>query len=81
MRQPTHICRSCMSTISPIKITPGSFLVEIVLFLLFILPGLLYSAWRISNRYAACPVCRSREIIPLHSPAAQSLLQRNAPTG
>jgi ssDNA-binding Zn-finger/Zn-ribbon topoisomerase 1 len=37
--------------------TKGSLAVEIVLWLFFLLPGLIYSVWRLSSRYEGCPKC------------------------
>jgi hypothetical protein len=71
---PTHLCTHCMSTIRPVKITKGSFLIELGLWIMLILPGLVYSLWRLSSRYTACPVCKAENPIPLSSPAAKTLL-------
>jgi hypothetical protein len=72
MAKVTHICKSCGKSIKPISITPGSFLIELVLWLAMILPGLLYSVWRVSSRYKGCPVCKSRDVIPANSPLAKN---------
>jgi hypothetical protein len=46
--------------------TKGSFAVEILLWLCFLLPGLIYSMWRItSGRYDGCPDCKSEKAIDL----------------
>lgn len=45
--------------------TPGTFVVELVLWLCFLLPGLIYSLWRVSAKYQGCPVCRWRHVMPL----------------
>jgi len=67
----TYFCVTCCSVVKrPKKITPGSFIIELVLWLFFIVPGLLYSLWRIGARYKACPVCNSKNIIPSDAPLA-----------
>jgi len=76
MNHPTHICRNCLSQVRPMKNTPGTFFLELVLWILFILPGILYSVWRISARKYICPMCRSDQLVPLNSPAA-AMLQKN----
>ena len=48
----------------------GSTLVELALWLTFLLPGLIYSVWRLGNKYRACPACGSAELIPIDSPKA-----------
>tara|TARA_R110001599_G_scaffold86669_2_gene232243 strand:+ start:334 stop:783 length:450 start_codon:yes stop_codon:yes gene_type:complete len=54
----------------------GSTLVELVLWLTFLLPGLIYSVWRLSNKYRACPACGSAELIPIDSPKAIRDMER-----
>ncbi len=63
-------CQVCGSVGKPKKFTPGSLLLEIVLWLLIIVPGVIYSFWRLSSRRAVCSVCRSPNIIPATSPNA-----------
>jgi hypothetical protein len=72
---PTHLCTHCLSQVKPIKVTPGTFLVELFLWLLIIVPGLIYSVWRVTSRYPACPVCKAARPIPIHSPGAVNLLR------
>ena len=51
-------CPNCSYQGSGKRITKGSFAVELVLWLLFLLPGLVYSVWRLSNKVVICPQCR-----------------------
>src|SRR5262245_58023114 len=45
------VCKSCESPVYHTKtVTPGSFSIELLLWLLFCLPGLIYSCWRIATR-------------------------------
>jgi hypothetical protein len=41
---------------------------------IFALPGLLYSIWRLTSRYDACPKCKNASTIPLDTPIGQELL-------
>lgn len=66
-----RICTSCGSTVSPKSHTKGSIWIEIVLWLAFIIPGLIYSIWRLSSKQDVCPVCKKPTLIPLSSPAGQ----------
>jgi hypothetical protein len=43
------ICQDCGAQGTPKSHTRGSILIELVLWLLFIIPGLLYSLWRLST--------------------------------
>ncbi|KKQ45981.1 MAG: hypothetical protein US63_C0008G0019 [Candidatus Moranbacteria bacterium GW2011_GWC2_37_8] len=68
------ICTSCGYKGKPKSITKGSILVEIALWLLLIVPGVIYSVWRMASRYTACPQCKSQTMIPLDSPIGKKLL-------
>ncbi|HEV2348917.1 MAG TPA: hypothetical protein VG028_03620 [Terriglobia bacterium] len=45
--------------------TPGSFAIEIVLWLCFLFPGLIYSIWRLTARHETCPKCGEKSLIPM----------------
>jgi DNA-directed RNA polymerase subunit RPC12/RpoP len=70
----THVCTSCGSEVRAMQITPGSFGTELLLWFLFLLPGLIYSIWRIAGRYTGCPVCDSRNLVPIGTPMANQIL-------
>lgn len=63
-------CTACGSVATPKKITPGSFLIEVILWCAFLVPGIVYSIWRISSKYLACPKCKNKNMIPTDSPMA-----------
>jgi len=67
------ICKTCGSVGNPVRKTKGSFAIEIVLWLFLIIPGLIYSIWRLTTRHDACPVCGSPDVIPVNTPVGQSL--------
>jgi len=54
--------------------TKGNIGLEMVLWLFFLLPGLIYSIWRLSSRYRGCPKCGAPNMLPLDSPLGQKLL-------
>lgn len=68
------ICSSCGHRGKAKTITRGSFLVEIILWLLFLIPGLLYSIWRLSSRHKACWSCGSQTLIPANSPVGKKII-------
>lgn len=70
------LCTRCYSTDAPKTHTKGSFLIELFLWLLFIVPGLLYSLWRLSTRSKVCAHCGSSELVAMDSPRAQQILKR-----
>jgi len=74
---PLVYCRDCATVARPRKDTPGSFLLEVVLWLCFLVPGFIYSVWRLTSKRRVCTTCGSRAIIPADAPAAvQTLAQQ-----
>jgi hypothetical protein len=70
------ICTACGSTFErPEWQTPGSFGMEVLLWLALVLPGLIYSIWRLTARYSACPACGSGEYVPTDTPRGRKLLE------
>lgn len=67
------ICSNCGAHGTPKTVTKGSILIEIVLWLCILLPGILYSLWRISSRVRACRSCGSQSLVPLNSPVGRDL--------
>lgn len=57
------VCRRCGYHGRPRIDAEGSMAAEILLWLCFVVPGLIYSVWRLSNRYKACPRCGGRDIV------------------
>lgn len=73
----TKLCIICGYVGQPRLETKGTFIMEVFLWLIFLLPGLIYSIWRITTRYDACPECAAANMIPTSSPVAQKLLQEH----
>lgn len=67
------ICTACGTTAAPKQVTKGSLLIEFILWCCFLVPGLLYSIWRHTSRFNACPKCKSPHIVPLDSPIGKKL--------
>ncbi len=63
-------CMTCGSDVKVKSVTRGSTGIELILWLCFLVPGLIYSAWRGSTRYKACSSCGAVNLVPLESPAA-----------
>lgn len=72
-----ELCKSCGTIEKPIRIKPGSFILEIILWFFFLLPGLFYSAYRMAKKHWACPNCQSRDVIPLDSTLALKFMNDN----
>ena len=74
------ICRKC-GHIGPHELNKkGKLSIEIILWLLFILPGLIYSIWRRSGRFFACKKCGTHHIVPLNSPLGKEALAGKGPS-
>ncbi len=68
------ICEKCYY-LGPTKTaTKGNTGVEFLLWVSFIIPGIIYSRWRRSTRSRVCPECESPNIIPANSPKGKKLL-------
>lgn len=69
-------CMTCGADTQAKTVTKGSMGVELLLWLCFIIPGLIYSVWRVSSRFDACSSCGATSLVPFDSPAA--VAHRNA---
>lgn len=74
------ICKNCGFTGKLLKTRRGSTLVEVALWCCFLVPGFIYSLWRLSNRTYECPTCSGRNLIPTDSPIGGRLEQGGAST-
>lgn len=69
-----YVCTQCGHVGRPKRITKGSFIIEVVLWLCMIFPGVIYSLWRLTSRYDACPACRQPTMIPVDTPVGRKLV-------
>lgn len=67
------VCSTCGTVSNGSAHTPGSILIEIVLWICLIVPGLIYSLWRHSARKQVCGACRNATLVPVNTPAGQRL--------
>ena len=75
----TKICKQCGTLNEAGDSLPGSGWIELVLWLCYIVPGLIYSIWRRTKRNAACAACSSRELVQVGTPVGSQLLQQYHP--
>lgn len=71
----TLVCTQCGYIGSSSRGIKGNGAVEIILWLCFIVPGLIYSVWRSSSRYSMCSKCKNANLIPIDSPRAQKIME------
>lgn len=60
---PKYYCNSCHN-LSPTALRKGSTLIEIVLYLAWIIPGIIYSIWRRGSAPNVCPLCKKTGLVP-----------------
>lgn len=75
-----QICTICETIDSPKTVVQGSFFLEVALWLTFIVPGVIYSIWRMTSHKKVCRCCGSLNIIPINSPVGQRLRVANVET-
>jgi len=73
------ICTQCGTIGWPKHYTPGSFGMELFLFLFLIIPGLIYGVWRLAARKWVCAACMADALVPIDSPKGRALADRTQP--
>ena len=68
------LCIQCGAVTTPKQVTPGTWMITVVLLLFFVVPGIIYMLWRHSSSYAACRNCGAKNLVPVTSPFAQDLV-------
>lgn len=76
---PAMYCTTCGAEGPGKTKARGSMLVEIVLWCFFLVPGLIYSVWRIGSKHKVCLTCGASSLVPLKSPVAQRARAAAAP--
>ena len=74
MAMPKYVCTACCCTDKPIKYRRGRNKREILLWICFIVPGLLYTIWRNTSTILACPRCETTTMISTKTPHGQRLI-------
>lgn len=68
------ICTQCGTLGKPKTVTRGSIVIEIALWLCLLVPGLIYSIWRLSTRGPTCRACgAANSLVPPDSPRGRQL--------
>jgi hypothetical protein len=70
------ICPHCGTRGAPRIQAKGSLLIEIILWLCFLVPGIIYSLWRLTTKEPVCPTCAAPGMIPAGSPMGRDLVAR-----
>jgi hypothetical protein len=70
------VCANCGTRGYTERYMGGSIFIEIVLWLMLIVPGLIYSIWRHTTVKRVCRSCKSPEVMPVGTPRGQALLRQ-----
>lgn len=68
------VCPNCGYRGQGKRLTKGYFAVEMILWMLLIIPGIIYSIWREASRYQGCPNCGAANLVPADSPRGIKLI-------
>jgi len=68
------VCTSCGTCAEPKTATKGSIFIEIILWCCFLVPGVIYSIWRLTTRHRACRACGANTLVPVDSPVGKKML-------
>ena len=68
------VCPNCGYRGPGRRITKGYFAVEVMLWLLLLVPGMIYSVWRQASIYQGCPRCGAGNLVPSDSPRGVKLI-------
>lgn len=68
------VCKACGNIGESNTTTSGNIVIEIILWLCLIIPGVIYSIWRMTSKHEACSKCGSKEVIPTDSPIGRKLV-------
>lgn len=74
-RGPDVVCINCGTHDRSVTRTRGSIWIELLLWMCFLVPGLVYSLWRLTTRRSVCAACSSENIVPPDSPVGQRMLR------
>jgi predicted RNA-binding Zn-ribbon protein involved in translation (DUF1610 family) len=76
-----NICKDCGTAHYGDRVLPGSGWIELVLWLAWLVPGIIYSIWRRSNGRLTCPACGSRQVVLIATPVGAQLARQYYPDG
>ncbi len=68
------VCTACHTVGYSKTHTKGSFFIELVLWVCFLVPGLIYSIWRLTTKQKVCAACGNATLVPTNSPVGQKII-------
>jgi DNA-directed RNA polymerase subunit RPC12/RpoP len=73
-----YVCLGCGYDGPMKKRLGGSGFIELMLWLFFIIPGIIYTSWRGSKKIYTCPQCKNEKVVKASHPDAIALLERKS---
>ena len=70
-----YVCMECGCQRDPINANRGLLVIEIFMWLLYILPGVIYSIWRRVRKQQVCPNCRNPSVVLTSSSRAMGVMR------
>jgi len=52
----------------------GALILELALWMCFLLPGLIYTVWRYTGKKSVCKACGCKDMLPVTTPRGQELV-------
>ncbi len=70
---PTHVCERCGGIGRPVETKRGDGVLEVLLWLVLLMPGFIYSLWRANSKRWVCAFCAADALVPRNSPRGRAL--------
>jgi len=71
------VCKDCHFCGYPQIALKGKLVFEILLWCCYLVPGLLYTIWRRTNKVKVCEKCQGSNLIPANSPLGQQIIKEH----
>jgi len=70
-----YVCMECGCQREPIMAKRGMLIIELLMWLLYILPGVIYSIWRRVRKQEVCPNCGTPSVVLTSSSRAMKMMR------
>lgn len=70
-----YLCMECGCQRDPIDAKRGLLVIEVFMWLLYIIPGVIYSIWRRVRKQQVCSKCRNPSVVLTSSSRAMGIMR------
>lgn len=74
------VCTTCHTVGRTKTQVKGTMITEIILWIFFLVPGILYSIWRLASKQKVCAACGSPALVPVTTAVGKNLTATYKPT-